>query len=409
MSLPFHLVNKAEPVSESRAAQNWATKNRRFARLAALMTPFHVTPFALASVLGLFAVGPIALADWPLPRGNAQSTGYTDQTLPETLEVAWEYKAEEAIETTPVVAQGRVFLSDVMGRLYAVNESDGSEIWKKNYDTGFIASPAVNGKLLVIGDIEGNLYGLDVATGNETWKAMTDGEINGAAAFYKDNVLVTSQDGKLYCFRQKDGSPVWTYATDDQIRCSPALAGDRTFLGGCDGRLHIVDLKTGKAATEPLPLGGPTGSTPAVRDNKAFLPIMDGAIFAFDWSKPAELWRYEDDERNQEYRGSAAISEDLVIVSSQFKQVDAISIETGKRKWRHTLRRRADASPLVAGDDVWIAATDGRLIRLALKDGTEKWQYEVRGAFIGAPAISNGKLFIADDDGVLRCFAAPAN
>ena len=109
-------------------------------------------------------------------------------------------------------------------------------------------------------------------------------------------------------------------------------------------------------------------------------------------------------KRQQEYRCSAAVTKDLVIVSSQFKQVDAISIETGKRKWRYTLKRRADASPVIAGDDVWIAATDGRLIRLGLNDGKEKWKFEIRGSFIASPAIANGRLYIPDEDGVLRCF-----
>jgi outer membrane protein assembly factor BamB len=134
---------------------------------------------------------------------------------------------------------------------------------------------------------------------------------------------------------------------------------------------------------------------------------MDGAVLAFDYVEHKELWRYEDAERAQEYRNSAALSDKLVIVSSQYKQVDAISIETGERKWRHTLRRRADASPVIAGEDVWIAATDGRLIRLGLEDGTEeKWSYEIRGAFLAAPAIAGNELFIADDEGVLRCFGA---
>ena len=374
--------------------------------------------FAIASTLLIGAVAPSMLTadtapqaakgtDWPLPRGDAESTGRASHTLPEDLEVRWEFKADEAIETTPVVAGGRVIVADVMGQIYALDQADGKEIWRHDYDTGFLSSPAIQGEMVVIGDIEGNLYAIDAKTGRQLWKQTTDGEISGAAGFHKANVLVTSQDGKLYCFAAKDGSPVWSYQTEDQIRCSPTIAGDRTFLGGCDGQLHMVDLNTGKAIGEPLPLGGPTGSTPAVRDTMAFLPIMDGAVLAFDWKQHREQWRYEDEQRPQEYRNSAAVSDQLVIVSSQYKQVDAISIETGKRLWRHTLRRRADASPVIAGQDVWIAAVDGRLIRLSLEDGTqEKWSYEIRGSFLAAPAIAGDELLIADDEGVVRCFAA---
>ncbi|MGI9469902.1 MAG: PQQ-binding-like beta-propeller repeat protein [Rubripirellula sp.] len=354
------------------------------------------------------AGGQLDTDSWAMPRGDSQSTGYAKQTLPEELAVRWEYKADEAIETTPVVANDRVFISDVMGKVYAIDLTDGSELWKIDYETGFLAGAAVKGERVVIGDIDGNLYALDASSGKELWRATTDGEINGSVAFYEGNVLVTSQDGKLYCFSLEDGTPVWTYLTDDQIRCSPTVAGDRTFLGGCDGQLHVVDLKTGKPIGVPFQLGGPTGSTPSVRGTKAFLPIMDGVVLAFDWKDQQELWQYEDEERAQEYRNSAAVSNDLVIVSSQYKQVDAISIDTGKRVWRHTLRRRADASPVIAGEDVWIASTDGRLVRLSLQDGTdEKWSYEIRGAFLAGPAIAGDELLIADDEGVVRCFASP--
>lgn len=381
--------------------------------------PRHALPWLMA-VLPLLAncVGSVPLngqedapiaeqVDWPVPRGNPQSTGSIARTLPKDLVVRWEFKADEAIETTPVIRAGRVFVADVFGQIYAIAQADGKELWRRNYDTGFLASPAVQGEHLVIGDIEGNLYAIHVKSGEELWRKTTDGEINGSAAFHAGNVLVTSQDGQLHCFSMADGSSVWNYQTEDQIRCSPTIAGGRTFLGGCDGQLHMVDLKTGQAIGQPLPLGGPTGSTPAVRGTKAFLPIMDGAVIAFDWKQSKELWRYEDEERPQEYRNSVAVSDRLIVASSQYKQVDALSIETGKVQWRHTLRRRADASPVIAGQDVWIAATDGRLIRLALADGTdEKWSYEIRGSFLAGPAIAGNELFIADDEGVVRCFGA---
>ncbi|NND97074.1 MAG: PQQ-binding-like beta-propeller repeat protein [Pirellulaceae bacterium] len=363
---------------------------------------------APATTLGASEKSSANTSDWPLPRGDAGSSGATTIVLPDDLSVIWEYKADEAIETTPAVVGNRVFLSDVMGRLYAVDRKTGKEIWKKNYDTGFLAAPAIQDDRMVIGDVEGNLYALNVQDGKEIWKQSTDGEISGAAAFHGENVLVTSQDGKLYCFDAVTGKPAWVYQTDDQIRCSPTLAGNLTFLGGCDGQLHIVDVNTGKAVGKPLPLGGPTGSTPAVAGDDAILPIMDGAVLRFDWKKQTEQWRYEDEERSQEYRSSAAVKGDFAIVTSQYKQVDAISIATGKRLWRYTLRRRADASPVIAGDDVWIASTDGRLIRLALADGQEKWQYEIKGSFLAAPAIAGDQLFIADDEGVLRCFGKVA-
>jgi outer membrane protein assembly factor BamB len=342
----------------------------------------------------------------PQPAAIADATP-TDSAAP-ALEPAirWEFQGDDAFESSPAVADNRVIVADVMGKIYAIDYVSGDRLWMVDFDTGFLASPLIHDGTIFIGDVEGNVYCLQADDGSEKWRAQTGGQIDGAAAIYQDRVLVASQDGKLYCFKQSDGALLWEYQTDDQIRCSPQVAGNRTFLGGCDGRLHVVDLDTGQAATDPLPLDGPTGSTPAVRDSMVIVPIMDGVIYAFDWQDQQLKWTHQDDERPQEYRSSPAMSGDLLIVSSQFKQVDAISLSTGERVWRHTLRRRADASPVIAGDSVWIAATDGRLIQLDLATGQPRaWSYESRGEFYAAPTIVDDELLIADDNGVVRCFS----
>ena len=373
---------------------------------------FALPPSVRIPTVGLICVAIWAAAsrgaaqgsDWAFPRGDAAASGATAAQLPDELQVAWEFKADEAIESTPIVIGDRVFVADVMGKIYCLARRDGQERWRKDYQTGFLASPVIAGDRLVIGDYDGNLYALSVNDGSELWTQTTDGEISGSAAIYEDKVLVACQDGKLYCFELATGEPVWTYAAEDQIQCSPTIAGDRTFLGGCDAKLHVVDLKTGKADGEGMPLEGPTGSTPAVRGELAILPTHDGSVFAFDWKNKKQLWRYEDPLQAQEYRNSAAISGQIAVVSSQRKQVDAIDLKTGKRIWRHTLRRFADASPVIAGNDVWLPATDGRLLRLSLADGTLKWSYEIRGSFVAGVAVTDTELFVADDDGVVRCF-----
>lgn len=343
--------------------------------------------------------------DWPLARGNSNSTGAVAKSLPSDLQQQWEFTAKEAIEATPVIANGFVYVADVMGGLYSLRLSDGKPVWQKSYDTIFLASPAIRmddaGKpdLFVIGDVDGNVVALDVKSGEEKWKHVVGGEVDGSVNFFEGDVLVTSQDGSLVRLSGDDGSEVWKYETNDQIRCSPTLAGNNTFLGGCDGMLHVVDVTTGKSAGEPMSLEGPTGSTVSVIGDQAYLPTMGGMVLGFNWRTGTKSWEYADDDRMQEYRNSAAVTEDIVVLASQYKQVDAINTATGKRMWTYKLRRRADASPVIAGDDVWIAATDGRLIRLNLKDGSETWQREYRGGFIASPAIVADQIILADDKG----------
>ena len=323
--------------------------------------------------------------------------------------VVWAYDSGEAIEATPALTAGRVIVADVMGKITAIDQKNGTKLWTQDFETGFLASPRIFDDKVFIGDFEGNLYAIRVSDGSVIWKKATNGEINGSAAFHKNSVLVTSQDGNLYRYRIDDGTLQWTYETGDQIRCSPTVVGDRTFLGGCDSKLHVVDLETGKAASPPLPLGGPTGSTPATQGDQVYVPIMDGTVYAFNWKTRTTTWTYQDDERQQEYRNSPAVRDQWVILSSARKQVDALSTKSGQRMWRHTLRRRADASPVIDGDSVFIAGTDGRLIQLDIHDGRPKWTYEIRGSFAAGPAIDGARIYIADTKGMVRCFAKNAD
>ena len=460
---------------------------------------------------------------WVMPRGDAGATGYRPEKVADPLVLLWEYETAEAIETTPIVGSGSVYVTDVFGGVEALSLQSGQSRWRKEMDTGFVAPPALliaatieaeavdfpilvaeagsarsadpnqpaeksskstseintdkstgtgdtgdtsegspqgdpppqstssprRGEdavqetarrllasrlapLLVLGDVEGNVYGLDPATGQTRWRTQVDGEIDAAASFFAlvppgpiDSwpesslrtalrVLVTSQDGNLRCLSASDGKLLWTYETGDQIRCGASIGGGRTFLGGCDGGLHLVDLRTGKGVGEPFSLDGPTGSTPAVVDRDVFLPTMGGIVYRFSLSQAKDtdgnstagspVWQYQDPDLTMEYRSDVAVGPDRIIAASKQKQVDALDRETGKLLWRKTLRRRSDASPLIAGDDVWIASTDGRLVRLSLQSGEERWSYEIRGSFLAAPALVGDRLIIADDEGVVRCF-----
>ena len=219
-------------------------------------------------------------------------------------------------------------------------------------------------------------------------------------------MLIASQDGKLTALNVETGAVVWQYETSDQIRCSPTVAGDRTFLGGCDSQLHVVDLNKGVKASEPMPLDSPTNSTPAVLGELAFLPTYGGKILALEWKKGLRAWEYEDEERQQEYRSSPAAAKGIVIVSSQGKRLVALDAANGKEKWQKTIRRHADAAPVIAGDSVFLAATDGRLYRFNLADGEETWQYEIKGALLAAPAIAGEKLILTTEEGHVMCFGA---
>ncbi len=367
------------------------------------MTGFFQKSGWLLLVLPIGLLTQLGFSDWPNQRGNAAATGVADKPLSETPNVVWKTSLSDAIEATPVIADGRVYVGDFEGKFVCLSLADGKQIWETKIPAAKAAAAVGNGKV-VVGDLDGLVHALDATTGKPLWQFDLGGVIDSGPTLVDQHALIASQAGELVCLEVADGKEVWRYQTSDQIRCSPTVANGRVFLGGCDGQLHQVDVATGKAATDPVPLDGPTGSTPAVQGDLAVVPTYGGMVYAINWRSGEKAWEYTDTERDQEFRLSAAVTPEVAVVTSQNKLVAALDLKTGKELWREVLRRRADAAPVIAGNAVFIAATDGQLLRFDLKTGEPTWKFEIRGSFLASPAISQGRMIAVTDKGDIMCF-----
>ncbi len=356
-----------------------------------------------ASVLSVY----VYASDWALPRGNSASTGSTATSVPEKIDILWEYKIKGlGFDAGPIVAKSNVYAADADGNVIALKLGSGDELWKKKFDASFLASPAYDDGVLYIGDTDGKLHALDALSGEEKWEYDTKREIDAGANFYGDNVLVTSQSGNLFAISKKDGQLQWQYETGDQLQCGPSLAGKLTFLGGCDQHLHIVDVETGKAVVDKIPIEAPTGSTPCVVGSLVLVPTYKGQIWAFETPTNKLAWKFEDSKLASEFKNSVASSQGIVVAVTGSRKVLGLDVETGKLLWNRSLERRTDNSPIIAGNHVIVAGSDGKVHRFELKSGDELPVIELKGSFMGSPAVADGKIVLASARGDIYCLGA---
>ncbi len=232
--------------------------------------------------------------DWPMFRGNPQSTGVSASSLPEALDIVWKFTPgpNSAFESTPAIVNGVVYVADADGRLIALDLKSGAKLWEVATEIGFTASPSVRDGLIFIGDLGGEFYCFDIH-GQKKWQFTATAEIDGSANFYKENILFGSQDATLYCLNMQTGKEVWRFNTDDQIRCSPTLIENRAFIAGCDGQLHVVDLDHG---TEVGSMEmSQTMVTPAAAGDFVFCGTEQAGFFAYDWRRLQPLWHIDID------------------------------------------------------------------------------------------------------------------
>ena len=77
---------------------------------------------------------------------------------PKTGELLWSFAAGSKVDSSPVVASGRVYFGTTGGTLFGLDLSSGEERWRFAAGAAIIASPSMAGDRLVIGAENGYLY-----------------------------------------------------------------------------------------------------------------------------------------------------------------------------------------------------------------------------------------------------------
>ncbi|WP_126246692.1 outer membrane protein assembly factor BamB family protein [Chitinophaga rhizosphaerae] len=119
----------------------------------------------------------------------------------------------------------------------------------------FLSAPATDGKSVFFGSSDSSIYALDAATGNLRWKFRTSAPVHGGAAYSNNTVVIGSWDTYVYALDAKTGQLKWKFKTGtdtlyggvlEGIQARPAIAGGRVFVGARDAKFRAIDLATGK-------------------------------------------------------------------------------------------------------------------------------------------------------------------
>ena len=138
--------------------------------------------------------------DWLMWRADAQRSGVTAASLPDSLHLLW---SRELPKVRPA--------------------------WENEERLHFDASyhPVVIGKnLIVASPNDGSVAAFQTDTGSELWRFYTNGPVRVApAASSKGSVYIGSDDGYLYCLDSQSGKQLW------KLRAAPEERSEYYHLG----------------------------------------------------------------------------------------------------------------------------------------------------------------------------------
>ena len=374
-------------------------------RIPVLPPSDQVTPSAALKGLDFAIPAPQALAEWPLPGGNAEQSIEHVDAAP-NLQVAWRrslgipgLNRQHFVTAPPVMAAGMVFAMDGQAHVSAHDARSGGRLWevdirprgrddRRDRDAYGGGVAYADGHLFVTSGYR-LITALDAKTGKTIWTTRTDAPLHSAPNVAAGLVYAVTIDDQLLAFSTEKGVQAWNYqAIIEPARIlassSPAISGETIVTGFASGELIAQHAANGNDLwTEALSQSSRNNALSEIRDISGRPIIYKGDVFA----------------------------------ASHAGLFSATDIRTGQPRW--SLPLSSQTTPWAAGDVVYIVSVTGQLVCVSRDSGQVFWVQDLNQApvatgrrrrnakapkkgYWSGPVLASNRLVLVSSNGYLE-------
>jgi outer membrane protein assembly factor BamB len=245
---------------------------------------------------------------------------------------------------TPVMAAGVVYIGSGDGAACAVDASTGSVRWRHDAGSPIYAQAALHEGRAWFGCFAGTGVDLDLATGSEVGRFTLPGQIASAPVLAGGVIIEGCRDYMLYGVRPSDGSVAWRSSFwFSWVESTPAVRDNVAYVGGSDfARITAFDPATGNVVWS-TDVHGISWGTPLVTEGVVYagtagqlgaLIRHQGSLVALDRATGSVLWRVPVEPAPDApifgFAGSPALSGTSVIVVAADGLVSAFPASAGR-------------------------------------------------------------------------------
>jgi outer membrane protein assembly factor BamB len=405
-------------------------------RVAVLATEQDVAVDPATAALPFSLPEPVVNTEWGQSGGNAsKSMGHV--ALGQSLGQAWEVSIgkggslSERLASSPVVGDGKIFTIDTQATVRAFDAQSGATAWSTQFGVEKGNSASLfgggvaydNGKIYATNGL-GYVAALDARNGGIVWQVHPTGPLRGAPTVVGDSVYVITQDNQIYALKAADGATDWSQSAALEIAgvfgsASPAVGQGTVVAGFSSGELNAYRYENGRLVwQDQLARTSIRTSVASISDVDAD-PVIDnsqviavgqgGRMVAIDLLSGQRQW-----ELNVAGIATPWVAGDWAFVVTDEGKVICVSRSNGKVRWiaqapafRHEKKKAGPISyvgPVLAGNRLIIASSEGALINIDPTNGSFQSQTNIKGSVHLQPIVANNTLYILDDDGRLRAW-----
>ena len=386
--------------------------------------------------VGVALPGDYVNAGWPNEGGYANHT-VQHPRIAENISRDWARNVGDGssrrarIVSPPIVAAGKVFVMDGRGRVSAYSEEDGEKLWSVRLRSesrrdreGRGGGLAYGGGRLFATSGFGFVSAYDADNGEEVWRRDLQGPMHAPPTFFDGRVFAVSLDNELFAIDANDGAVLWTYqslAESARIltASSPAVSGDLIVAPFASGEITALRVQNGRriwtealsrpGGTTPLSELNDIAGSPVIVDDTVYAVSHSGILVAIDQRSGQRLWAQPAGSIHMPW----VVGNYLFVVTTE-AEVACLSRLTGEVFWIRQLPRYRNekkrkgriawAGPLLAGERLFVASSDGELLELSPQDGETLDSRKVGDDVFVPPVIANERLFVLSDNARLSAF-----
>ncbi|WP_447725035.1 outer membrane protein assembly factor BamB family protein [Sphingomonas koreensis] len=382
-------------------------------------------------------VVPAAAANdaWSQPGGNAaKALGHL--ALGEAPARLWSVKipgtsGRTRLGAAPVVANGTLFAMDTEGAVHAFDAATGARRWQastikgeENRGAAFGGGVSFDGGRVYATNGLGDVVALDAAAGSEVWRKKPGGPLRGAPSVADGNLYVVSQDNQLFALSAADGNTVWAQSGTLESQgvfgaAAPAIAQGTVVAGFSSGELNAYRYENGRTLWSDT-LSRSTISTsvssladidaePVIDQGRVYAVGQGGRMAAVELASGQRLW-----EQNIAGISTPWIAGEWLFVVTDDARLVAIARGTGKVRWIsqlpgfRNLEKKKGAitwvGPVLAGNRLWLSNSRGELVSVSPTDGSVGATIEGKDAVSLSPVVAGGVLYTLSDKGEITAY-----
>jgi outer membrane protein assembly factor BamB len=176
--------------------------------------------------------------------------------------VIWTYHAAGAVKASPTLKDGVLYFGDYSGQVQAVSASNGHRLWVSGSEGALLGSgtfystaAVVDGRVF-LGNTDGRIYAYDAGTGNLDWAVQTGNYVYASPAVTDapglgPTIYLGSYDGTFYALNARTGRIDWTYNAGGRISGSATIIGRTVYFADLGHRrTYGLGISTGHVQFE---------------------------------------------------------------------------------------------------------------------------------------------------------------